>query len=181
MKWVLTIVILSNFGTCFSDSSSDLAHHVFLYSEAAGSLANIAYMYEIRTRKLEFEDAYNIGAIMKIYPLALQGSTAAAWLIDAWAWVFFAINTSLTASIMAKIMCAICRIYFSHRLMLSLLTAQQQNTQQSWKTRAEVTQYTAPLFARSSSPLSSHGWHCSFIRSRARTLTRSTRALTRAT
>jgi hypothetical protein len=33
-----------------------------------------------------------------------QTSEAAHWLIVAWAWIFFAINTSLTASIMIKIM-----------------------------------------------------------------------------
>jgi hypothetical protein len=40
----------------------------------------------------------------KLNVLASQGRIAAQWLIDAWAWVFFAINTSLTASIMYKIM-----------------------------------------------------------------------------
>jgi uncharacterized membrane protein len=47
----------------------------------------------------------NLESSQKIYDLALKGSTAAQWLIDAWSWVFFAINTSLTASIMYKIMC----------------------------------------------------------------------------
>jgi hypothetical protein len=69
-----------------------------------GSLANIAYAYQVRIWNMENHDEY-WGSFQKIWHLAVQGYTAAKWLIDAWSWVFFAINTSLTASIMYKIMC----------------------------------------------------------------------------
>jgi hypothetical protein len=54
--------------------------------------------------RLSNMDADNVDTSEEIEHIAKRGNTAAQWLIDAWAWVFFAINTSLTASIMYKIM-----------------------------------------------------------------------------
>jgi hypothetical protein len=49
----------------------------------------IAYTYLFRLSVQQDES-------QKTEDLAVQGINAAQWLINAWAWVLFAINTSLT-------------------------------------------------------------------------------------
>jgi hypothetical protein len=71
---------------------------------AIGSLANIAYTHEVQLAIQMDQGIDDFKSIHKLYQLAFHGSVAALWLIDAWSWLFFAINTSLTASIMYKIM-----------------------------------------------------------------------------
>jgi hypothetical protein len=46
----------------------------------------------------------------KLNSVYTQWASPAEWLIDAWAWVYFTVNTSLTFSIMYRIMCVSSRL-----------------------------------------------------------------------
>jgi hypothetical protein len=101
MKWVLLAIILTNFGTLLYER----ALAAMLTVAGFGQQLEVSPTLRIRT-KFGFRNIQNHQeeSTQKAEAQSIQAFIAAQWLIDAWAWVFFAINTSLTASIMYKIM-----------------------------------------------------------------------------
>jgi hypothetical protein len=98
MKWLLTLLIALDFGERLSYKTmwpTDLA------LAGIGSLSNIALRGELRMDR-------NAGPLSEAEWLAqAHNAVLNLQLIDVWAWIFFTLNTTMTMSIIYKILCAI--------------------------------------------------------------------------
>jgi hypothetical protein len=99
MKWLLTVMIAFDFGERLSYKTMCLAD-----SELAGigSLSNIALQGELRVHSNRDE---NEPLSHEAWLTAQHNDILNPQLIDVWAWVFFALNTTMTMSIIYKILC----------------------------------------------------------------------------
>jgi hypothetical protein len=92
MKWLLTALVALDFG-----ARSDVRQYLCptnLRLEAVGSLSNIALSTPLHSYE---HPVYSRSPIIDNLILAQK-------LVDAWAWLFFALNTSMTMSIIYKIL-----------------------------------------------------------------------------
>jgi hypothetical protein len=96
MKWCLTMLVALDFGA-YSDCATTC--HTDLGLEAIGSLSNIALSTLLRLYQYSGR-----GDKLAEFRTALDNEALAENLVDTWAWLFFALNTSMTIAIIYKIL-----------------------------------------------------------------------------
>jgi hypothetical protein len=100
MKWLLVVLILLDFGKRVHRRK---LHPAESQLAVLGSLSNIGLRADLR---IDAEGG-NIVSYAALFQL-IQAELLAQKLITVWAWLFFALNTTMTMSIVYKILYVAC-------------------------------------------------------------------------